>query len=333
MEIYLVIGVILYVSIVLDIIQTTLSMQGGGWLTSRFSHLFWKLFLAVSGRNGKSKILVHAGYILLISIVLTWVVFLWASLVLILYSHPGAIVDSTTKIPATFGQISYYSGYTLSTLGMGDYIASGDIWRMITSLYSFTGLILLTMSVTYFIPVLSAIIDQRKLGISLSTLGSSPQEILIRSWNGENFNPLINKIDDISDSIIKYSQQHRAYPVIHYFHNNKQENAIILQLARLYEALLIISGKVKTEIQPENENIHPLFVAYENYFEVITAVTHIGVDQSDPMASEIDMLMEKELISTHENEFSEKVSRNRKLFKTLVQQDGWNWSQVDIKSS
>ncbi|MCB7481493.1 potassium channel family protein [Christiangramia sediminis] len=335
MEIYLIIGVILYVSIVLDIIQTTLSMQGGGWLTSRFSHLFWKLFLAVSGRNGKSKILAHAGYILLISIVLTWVVFLWASLVLILYSHPGAIVDSTTKIPATFGQISYYSGYTLSTLGMGDYIASADIWRMITSLYSFTGLILLTMSVTYFIPVLSAVIDQRKLGISLSTLGSSPQEILIRSWNGENFDSLINKVDGISDSLIKYSQQHRAYPVIHFFHNNKEESTIILQLARLYEALLIISEKVKTEIRPENKHIYPLEVAYDNYFEVITEVTHIGPDQSAPTVSKTDKLIEKELVSQFHKEAksSEKVSRNRKIFKALIRQDGWDWSQVDIKSS
>ena len=97
---------------------------------------------------------------------------------------------------------------------------SGDIWRVLTSIYSFTGLILLTMSVTYFIPVLSAVIDQRKLGITLGTLGSSPEEIVLTSWNGKNFEPLISKVDALSDSIIKYSQQHRAYPVIHYFHNN-----------------------------------------------------------------------------------------------------------------
>ena len=66
----IVIGTIIYVSIVLDILKTTLSMQGGGWLTSNFSHLFWKLMLKLSGRNGKSKLLARAGFYLLILIIL-----------------------------------------------------------------------------------------------------------------------------------------------------------------------------------------------------------------------------------------------------------------------
>ncbi|CAL67884.1 potassium channel family protein [Christiangramia forsetii] len=335
MEILLFIGVILYLSIVLDILQTTLSMQGGGWLTSRFSHLFWKLLLIVSGRNGKAKILAHGGYFLLISIVLIWVLLLWGSLVCILYSHPASIIDSTTKVPANFWQITYYSGFTLSTLGMGDYVASTDLWRIVTSIYSFTGLILLTMSVTYFIPVLSAVIDQRKLGIRLSTLGSSPEEIIISGWNGENFEPFIKKVEDISESIIKYSQQHRAYPVIHYFHNNKEKNAIILQLARLYEALIIISDQVKEEIRPEYKEIKPLMIAYENYFEVLTEVTHINPEKHGPPSPGIKKLLEKELIfdNLKDDNFPEDIDYNRRMFKTLVRQDGWSWKLVDIKNS
>ena len=258
MEIYLIIGVIFYVSIVMDIIQTTLSMRGGGWLTSRFSHLFWKFFLVLSGRNGKSRILTHAGYILLISIVLIWVFLMWASLVLILFSQPGAIIDSTTMVPANLWQIIYYSGYTISTLGMGDYVASGDVWRLLSTIYSFTGLILLTMSVTYFIPVLSAVIDQRKLGLNLSTLGKTPQEIVLNAWNGNDFHRLTDKIDGIANSIIKYSQQHRAYPVIHYFHNNKQKSSVVLQLARLYEALIILCGENKERRPASGAGTRPL---------------------------------------------------------------------------
>ncbi len=335
MSLFLIAGIILYFSIVIDILQTTLSMQGGGWLTSRFAHFFWKFFLMISGRNGSSKILSRTGYILLISIVLIWVFFLWMSFVLILYGFPGAIIDSTTKIPANFWQIVYYSGFSLSTLGMGDYVASADIWRVLTSIYSFTGLILLTMSVTYFIPVLSAVIDQRKLGISLSTLGSSPEEIVISCWNGENFDPLLKKVDKISDSIIKYSQQHRAYPVIHYFHNNKEKNAIILQLARLYEALLIISFEVKDEFKPGEGSIKPLQVAYENYFEVIAEVTHIDPARTDPPFSNTSRLSKKKMLAeiVEEKSYSENICRNRKIFKTLVEQDGWSWKLVDTKIS
>ncbi|TVZ26859.1 hypothetical protein JM83_1850 [Gillisia sp. Hel_I_86] len=47
----LIVGALLYLSVVIDIVQTTLSMQGGGWLTSPFSHLFWVFLLKVSGKN------------------------------------------------------------------------------------------------------------------------------------------------------------------------------------------------------------------------------------------------------------------------------------------
>ncbi|GAA4307385.1 ion channel [Pontixanthobacter gangjinensis] len=334
MLVFMISGIVLYFAIVIDILQTTLSMQGGGWLTSRFAHIFWKCFLYVSGRNGRSKILSQAGYILLISIVLIWVLFLWMSFVLILYANPGAIIDSTSKMPANLWQLIYYSGFSISTLGMGDYIATGDIWKILSSVYSFTGLILLTMSVTYFVPVLSAVIDQRKLGIKLSTLGSSPEEIIISGWNGENFDHLTSKVDDLSDSIIKYSQQHRAYPVIHYFHNNKSKNAIILQLARLYETLLLISQEVKQEIQPEPESLKPLFVAFENYFEVIAEVTHIELVKEDPPGSGTEKLSEKQLLAkTEDSTYSSEIHKHRRLFRSLVWQDGWKWEQLDAKKS
>lgn len=334
MAILMIIGIILYITIVLDILQTTLSMQGGGWLTSKFSHQFWEFLLVISGRNGKSKILAHGGYFLLISIVLIWVLFLWISLVCILYSQPGAIIDSTTKAAANIWQIIYYSGFTLSTLGMGDYVASGDVWRLLTSIYSFTGLILLTMSVTYFIPVLSAVIDQRKLGITLSTLGSSPEEIVLTSWNGKDFEPLIKKVDDLSNSIIKYSQQHRAYPVIHYFHNSKEKNAIILQLARLYEALVIILNEVPENKRPEYQKIKPLVIAYDNYFEVLSEVTHMTLEKSGPPFPGIKKLLDAELIINLKKDYSSnQIEQNRRTFKTLVRQDGWNWNLVDAKKS
>ena len=241
MEIFLIIGIFLYISIAIDIIQTTLSMQGGGWLTSRTSHFFWKCIFVISGKNGRSRLLGHAGYLLLVSIVFVWVLFLWSSFTFILYAFPGTIVESSTKIDADFTDLIYYAGFSISTLGMGDFIPTKDWAKILTSFYSFTGLILLTMSVTYFIPVLSAVIEQRKLGIKLSGLGDSPQQILLNAWNGKNFDRLLNKVDDLSDSIIKYSQQHRAYPVIHFFHSIDEETTVILQLARLHETLQILS--------------------------------------------------------------------------------------------
>ena len=333
MNILSILGILIYLLIVIDVIQTTLSLQGGGWLTSRFSHFFWKGFLNISGKDGSSKFLSHAGYILLIAIVIIWVLALWGSMVLILYSNLGSIIQSSTKAPAGLWEIIYYSGFSLSTLGVGDFIAAGNYWRILTTMYSFTGLILLTMSVTYFIPVLSAVIDQQKLGISLRTLGSTPQEIVLNSWNKKDFKRLTNKIDDISDAIIKYSQQHRAYPVIHYFHNPKQKNNVVLQLTRLYEALIILTNKIKEENRPSLQVLQPLIVAFENYFETISEVTHINVKEKNPPEISVQILQEQSMVpnSPEQRNIEENIMEKRRFFKTLLYQDGWKWADVEKK--
>lgn len=331
MEIVLIIaGISIYLFTVLDIVQTTLSMQGGGWITSRFSHGFWTLFLKLSGRDGRKKILSHTGYILLISIVLIWVFLLWSSFVLLLSAYEESVINSVTREAADIFEKIYYAGFTISTLGMGDYIASANVWRILSAIYSFTGLILLTMSVTYFIPVLSAIIEQRKLGIRLSNLGNSPEEILINSWNGKNFKGFSEMITDLSESLVHHSQNHRAYPVIHYFHNWKKKNAVILQLARLHEALYLLKYEIKEDIRSTEMELKPLEIAFQNYREVITEVTHIKVIEKAPPLAETSQLRKQGLMVEDRSKISanEDLIHTRKLFQTLVRQDGWSWDLV-----
>lgn len=325
-----ILGILLFLCIVSDIIQTTLSMQGGGWLTGRISHYFWVFFLKLSGKNGKAKILDHVGYWLLIMILSTWVLSLWLSLFLILNLSTDTVVNATTKLPADAWEKVYYSGYVLSTLGTGDFIANSDLWRIVTNLYSFTGLIFLTMSVTYFIPMISAVIEQRKLGIKLSTLGNNPQEIILNHWNGKNFSAFTSQVMDIADSLVQYSQHHRAYPIIHYFHNSKKKNTIILQLAKLYETLLLFKYALKDEKAPSERDLVPLEVAFENYTEVIFEVTYLTHEEHELDLPQFSELERKELVASDFKfpELSDSDKKTQQVFKMLVYQDGWKWQDI-----
>jgi len=325
----IVIGTIIYLSIVIDILKTTLSMQGGGWLTSNFSHLFWKLMLKLSSKNGKSKLLARAGFYLLILIILIWVSSLTLSLFLLLQSDIDSVVNSA-KIPASAFEKLYYSGYILSTLGIGDFTPSNNLWRIITDLYSFTGLILITMSVTYFIPVLSAIIKQRKLGINLSCLGSSPQEIILNAWNGKDYAFFKLQLLSFSDALLEHNQNHRAYPVIHYFHNSDKEHAIILQLSRLNEAIYILDNCLNHEYSIPKQEISSIKSALNNYTKVVKEVSKISIKKSPPSAPDLSMLKEKNMLKSHFRciEFSENIQQNRLVFLTLLEQDGWQWEDV-----
>lgn len=324
--ILIILGVLTYFAIVIDIIQTTLSIQGGGWLTSRISNQVWNLFLNLSGKNGNSTILGKTGFMLLVIIVMVWVFFLWLSFVLLISSTPDSIISSSTKVPADLWEKIYFAGFTLSTLGMGDYIGSTDIWRIVTSIYSFTGLIILTMSVTYFIPVLSAVIDKRKLGISIRSLGESPQEMVLNSWNGKNFDEFFSTASSLANSLITHSQHHRAYPVIHYFHQVEKKNNVVLQMARLYEAYNILRNCVKEEIRPSEQKFSQLQVAFENYFKVITEVTRFRPFKDSAPEIRFDELKKAGLVTAEKCPAMN--AEARQIFHSLIIRDGWKWEDI-----
>lgn len=323
-------GILIYFSVIIDIIQTTLSLQGGGWLTTRVSNLLWSIALKISGRDGSSKVLGQLGYILLVAIVFIWVFLLLLSFFLMLASTPDSVISSDTKLPAGLVDKIYYVGFTLSTLGVGDFNASNSFWRLLTTMYSFTGLIFLTMSVTYLIPALSAVMEQRKMGITISRFGSNAQDIVINSWDGKNFNRLFSEASNLSDSLIMHSQHHRSYPIIQYFHNTKKDSSNILQMARLYEALYIIRNCVKKELQPTDYELEIFLQAYKNYIEVILEVTNTDATEGVTPDMQLDKVKEHGLVlpSYEVPEIADSVQHTRRVLFTLVTRDGWDWNDI-----
>lgn len=328
--IWIILGILLYFAVIYDIIKTTLSLHGGGWLTSPFSHALWLLFLKLAGGNGKSRFLEHVGYLLLILILLLWIAGLWGSFFLLLISQPDSIISSSNKLPADAWQKLYYAGFTISTLGIGDYVGSQNLWRVITDMYAFSGLVLITMSITYFVPVLSGVILQRNLGITLSSLGQSPQQMVLNSWDGKTFHRLTAQASSISNMLIMHSQNHKAYPIIHYFHTHKAKHAIILRIATLYDTLFILSHFVKKELKPSHNDIASLQTALENYIEVITEVSVLKKGIKIPPKPQLEKLIAAGLVDVEAAEvpLQEDIRQKRLVLATLVEQDGWSWQDV-----
>lgn len=320
-------GALLYVAIVIDIIKTTVSLHAGGWLTTPLSNIVWKVIYHTSGRNGRSALLEHAGYIILLWILLLWVLALWGSFFLLLLSQNNSVISSSEQLPADAWQKLYYAGFTLSTLGVGDYIATSNLWRMLTTLYSFTGLWLITMSITYFFSVLSGVVNDRQLGVLLSSLGKTPQQVLLNSWNGKTFDRLVKQASDLATLLVKHTQNHKAYPVIHYFHTSVPKHVTILRIATLYEAMVLLKHFVRPEIRPDTNDLSALQAGLDNYGAVISDVTG---SEKHPEAPEIrtDRLVEAGLIdrvAVADIVLEKKVQENRMLLLHLVEGDGWRW--------
>jgi hypothetical protein len=64
----------------------------------------------------------------------------------------------------------------------------GNFWDILTAILSFTGLILISIAITYLIPVVSA--DSKEKISVTNTIGGSVEEMLLNYWDGKDFKEL-----------------------------------------------------------------------------------------------------------------------------------------------
>ena len=331
-ELYLILGILLYIIVALDIIKTTLSSTGGGYITNKIAQAVWKVWFLLSGKNGKSKMLQYAGPTVLVSILVFWVATLWGGYFLMILSDPDSIKKSSTLEVALPLEKLYYAGYVVSTLGIGDYVANNHAWRITTNVIAFSGLAFITASITYFVQILSANGLQNSLATYISGLGSTPQQILLYSWNGKDFSKLSDKISDLSQMIIQHTMNHHSYPIIHYFHNNNPQQSITPSMARLYDAYCLLENAVKEDANLSQVDRSMLGNAFEAYHHTMLKdfVKQLEPGLTTP-ALPTDSLMQEGvpvLQEPKEQSLPPKYEKQRMLYTKLLQKEGWGWEQV-----
>jgi hypothetical protein len=67
------------------------------------------------------------GAVILVSILINWLLLIWLSASLLFISQPDSLMNVETNSPTVVNKI-FYTGYTLSTLGLGDMEPEGNFW-------------------------------------------------------------------------------------------------------------------------------------------------------------------------------------------------------------
>ncbi|MEJ8804286.1 potassium channel family protein [Pontibacter sp. H249] len=330
---YLVIGILLFLLIVVDIIKTTFTSKGGGPLTTLLSHSIWRVFFILSGKKGTSTLLSYAGTAILIAVLLSWVAGMWVGLLLMLLSDPGSVVTSTTRESTDFLEKLYYAGFTLSTLGVGDYNASNNTWRVVTSVAAFSGLAFITASITYFVPVLQAVGLQSKLSLYIHSMGTTPQKILKNGWNGEDLSCFSENVADVCQMLMQHIMHHHSYPVIHYFNNNLPKLAISPAIVLLAEVYHLLKYAIPPQKSIDKIKMTMLETTIDSYLEVIKSGF---LDSSNPSTTapipDLQQLRTEGIPLQDEvsfkNALQQEVHERRKLLTLMLETDGWSWEQV-----
>lgn len=322
-------GVLLIAAAMLDAFWTTLSFAGGGPLTRRVARVIWATALGIHRlRPRRAHGLLRAtGTVILLTTVGVWILAVLAGYVLMFSSDPMAVVDGRTGAPVNLVARIYFTGFTLFTLGIGDLVPGSDAWRIVTVIATLNGLFLVTLAITYLIPVVSAAVHKHQLGAVVFDLGDDAQDIVIRAWDGKGFDGLSNYLVQLAPMIDLHVQRHLAYPVLHYFYAADRRWAVAPGLAALHDALLILSSAVAPGHRPAAIVVEPTQRALDGLLSLLhTGYIARGADA--PPAPRLSALRMAGIPMVSDAQFetdARDAEDRRALLAAYVENSGWTW--------
>lgn len=320
-------GLALVAAIYLDALATTLTVGGAGVLTRTVMVRLWRVLLRVTRPDSGSRLLTGAGAGLLLTTVLVWVAGLWAGWSLI-FLGSDTVVDAQTLEPAGPVDVAYYAGFTVFTLGVGDFVASAQGSRVLTAFASFAGLFLITLAITYLLSVVSAVVERRAVAVRINALGDTAHEIAVNGWTGESFSSaFIQQLVALTGQVATTAERHLAYPVLHYFRPRDRQAAAPIAIGQLDDAMLLLQSAVAPAAQPDNSAVAPVRRAIGRYLETASPFAVTPVPAAPPLPDR--MALSEAGIPVNP---SEDVARrmdaeadHRSRLHQLVQSGGWSW--------
>lgn len=327
----LVLGILIVGVAVSDFAVTAFVPTGEGKITGLIGRVCFKTFMFLSGKEGNHRILNYIGLSCILITISTWTLLLWAGFSCIYISDPNSVLVGTSKDPTDTFEKIYHVGYTLSTLGIGDYVPGNDFWRVFTSFVSFVGLITVTMSITYLVPVISNAIQKRSLSLQISSLGETPEQIVINSYNGKDFSDLNNILSDLSAGIFLYTQNHVAYPILHHMHSNNPSENIVLKIVALDEALTIFLYHIPSQQRPNLLEVQSVRRAITAYLKTITYMDPAPESPPLPRFAMIEDFTGLPLERTqepHSSELYKALEKRRRILYADLRMDGWQWADL-----
>lgn len=86
-----------------------------------------------------------------------WVGLLWAGWVFLFASGEPSSLDTRAQEPVTWFGYIYCVAYTMFTMGNGDFTPVVGSWQVATRMMTGSGMVLVTLVVTYILSVLQAV--------------------------------------------------------------------------------------------------------------------------------------------------------------------------------
>ncbi|MFA9504819.1 two pore domain potassium channel family protein [Natrinema sp. H-ect1] len=330
--VYLVVGIVVLVIGIVDIVWTTLWVDGGsGPVSGRLTTGIWKGLRAATGDRNRALSL--AGPLILILTLATWIGLIWVGWTIVFASEPLAVVNSRTGGPADWWGRFYYVAYTMFTDGNGDYtpVYGGNVWEVASAFTTASGMAFVTLGVSYVLTVLGAVADKRSFASTVTGLGGRSEAFLRTGWNGEDFRGLELTVESLAADLSTLAEQHKSYPILHYYHSEQASRASAVAVPILDEALML-----SRYAMPEGQGLDPAIVengrsSARSYLETLDD-SFIDPAPSVPRAPDLERLREDDIPTVSDEAFAESLADltdRRQRLLGVVEADAWEWPPVE----
>lgn len=263
----------------------------------------------------------QCGLLVIFSIFTLWLVVTTLAWILLI-AAVGAVEEAATGIPASLWQVIYFTGVTITSLGNGQFVATSGVGQAATVLAALNGLVLLTLSVTWLIPVLAAVAEKRQLAALINGLGNTPQQVMTALFGDRAGLGGDSLLIDLAGRVEKTTQFHHSYPVLHYFHSHEPRTALAPSIARLDDALMLAINT-----QPPAERLGPAVPLLRRmtagFLDAISPTFMTAAEVAPPVpAAGYDTRADADPIGW------EHWQKRRQHLKGFVESDGWTWDDV-----
>ncbi|MFD2515973.1 ion channel [Pontibacter locisalis] len=295
-------------------------------ITSHFTTFTWRAFRTVFS-NKSHRILSLAGPLILFFTVLLWLLLLWLGWTLIFYADLSSIASTRSDIAPDFTDVSWYVAYCLFTIGNGDFTPTEASWQVLSSLVGLNGMLMITLSVTYFLQVVSAVVNERSFASQVTSVGSTPEEFVLKFWNGRDFKAIELQLSSLSQQLATLNEQLLAFPILHYYHAKSTNKSPGVAIAILNDALLLLEHGVEKKLLPTQAYLSAARESVNSFLQTLQSAFIHKAPEAPPHPS-LCKLREGGVPTVPEQVFHQKVSddrEHRKLIFGLVRNNARKW--------
>jgi hypothetical protein len=317
-------GTVLLAITYADMILTTVRVgRRAGPVTRAVSEWTWRLVSRVAPGSGPPPGTGPAITSLVVAVWLSALLFGWY---LVFTASPEAVVNSSTNEPADGWARLYYTAFTISTLGIGDYAPAGAVWQLLTGMAATTGFAMATLVITYVAALNSAVATKRQFARTALGLGRSPTEMLVHSWSGDRFERLDEELASLARDVHGLAEQQLTYPLLVYFGTRERNAAAWPALSVLNEVLYVLEHHVAEDARPAPLPVGSLRRAIDSYLDLFS-------DGSTPTSREPPVLVDLRRmgdagIPLSAVEPGPTALRRRQRLHALLQHQGWAWDDA-----